>query len=705
MVSVTNQPAPQSPGGANRPVPYDPTAPAYTPGNPGANITVGTPSPGPGQPGYYPAVGTSTYDVYRIHELMVDAGYGNGDWEMVGQPVQVIGEKANPLYDPANPDPSVLPTIQTASNDWIVNIRNAKTNEIKQIKMSKQWPTASGGVTQADPGDNSQYRYSPTTISDLQKQDPNKVGHSNLMTIGSTIYGTNNATGAFEAVPGAPTVPKGWTEIKQITDKNGDLVWYGNDPADQQYKQMPGMPTIPAAAQGWGDPRQIDNGQGQMVWYGIDPVDKQLKPMPNMPTVAKQTGPGSITQAGTVYVLKPDGTYGPAPGVPDPNPPVGTTRNTLDNNGYIVQEVYRGGGQWQFDPTFKTVPYTDAAKAAAAKLAGTTTHQAGETGDKLLSDGKVYRVTYKGGGDDNYEVDTSVPARPMAGTVTPSTIATSTDQPNIVQRMPDGTVQTVPNPNYQPTDPAQRVQQLSSQATAKLQELQAKISQTYTPEQAQSDFDQWWSSNIDPAKQQLAQDQQQKQLDYQLKVAAEQRAGAQTQGTNYSTALQAGRDAVDAAKAATANMVGPNFGNLVGQMVQGWQHPGGPGPSSADIASAVTYQTPNYQQISQNAVAQALAHISPTAAAIAGGPGSTPQFAQYSGLDYNQLLNRNAPQYQFHANPIAVNTGAAVAAGGGQTLPAAPYTQPGTPPWLGNVNYGAVGFPAPYVAAPYQPGY
>ena len=695
MVTNKSQPTPYPPGVTN---PTPPPSRGATPYPRTTTPSVPATATGGGAAGpYYPAVGTSTYDVYRIHEMMQSAGYDG--WEMIGQPVQVITQKVNPQADPSNPlyDPSAASSVDVASQTWIVNIR--KGNQIKQIKMSKLWPTAGGGSTQSDPGDNSQYTWSPTDVNDVQTVDPNKVGHSGLMTIGTTIYGTNNTTGAFEPVPGAPQVPKGWQNAKQVQDKDGSLVWYGEDPQDQQFKPMPGLPVIPPGAQAWGDPQQIDDGQGHLVWYGTDPSDKQRKPIPNQPVIPKVTGPASVTQAGTVYVQKPDGTYGPAPGVPDPNPPVGSTHIKLGDDGYLYQEKYAGGGRWELDPTFKTIPYSAAAQASAAKTAGTTTHQAGETGDKLLSDGKVYRVIYKGGGDDNYEVDTSVAAKPMAGTVTPSTIATSTDQPNIVQRMPDGSVQTVANPNYQATDPALRVQQLSNQATTKLQELQAKIGANYTPEQAQSDFDQWWSSTVEPAKQQLASDQQQKQLDTQLKIAAEQRAQAGQESTAYSTAQQAGTNAVEAAKAGLTYMHGPGYGNLVGQLVQGWQHPGAPGPSPEAIGQALTFDLPNFQQIQQQAVAQALAHISPTAAALAGGPGTTPQFAQPQQLDLNQLLNRNAPQYQFHVNPAG-------AAATTVATPTAPRPMAAPVAAVPGQNYGAnvayTGGVPPWLAQPYQ---
>ena len=170
------------------------------------------------------------------------------------------------------------------------------------------------------------------------------------------------------------------------------------------------------------------------------------------------------------------------------------------------------------------MPFSDAAKQARSNIGAI--HQAGEAGTKVIN-GKVYHVIYRGGSDDAYDVDTSQPATPMPGASEPTSIATSTDQPNIVQRNPDGSVASIPNPNYMAVDPAQRSAQLAQMASSKITELQGKIGTGgYTQDQAQQDYDQWWDSTIEPAKAEIQQAQQQKQIDTQLKLSAEQRAQA-----------------------------------------------------------------------------------------------------------------------------------------------------------------------------------
>jgi hypothetical protein len=457
------------------------------------------------------------------------------------------------------------------------------------------------------------------------------------MTIGTTLYGTNDVTGVFEPIPNAPPIVSSFTNIRQIDEKDGSKAWYGTDPADGKFKRMDDLPVIPASAQGWGDLRQIDNGQGQMEWWGVDPSDHQYKKHPTLPSTAKVQGPASITQNKVTYVQQPDGTYKPAPGVPDPNPPKGIAQIILGPDGYLYRQISRGDGTFDPDTSFAPVPFTDAAKQARGQISAQ--HQPGEKGTKLIQ-GKVYQVTYRGGSDDNYDIDTSQAATPMPGAESPTSIATGTDQPTIVQRMPDGSIKNVPNPNYQPTDPALRVAQLSNQASAKLQEIQAKIGPGFTPDQAQSEFDAWWNTNVEPAKTQLQQTQQKTQADVQRQQQEQERA-------NYATALTAGSNAVEAYKAQMPNMVGPGFGAAVNQLANAWTS--GKPVGNVDIASAVQYQPLDLNQLQQNAVNSALAHISPTAAQGLGG--GMPAMAQQQ---YDVTANLNRSNYQFQPGTTTV---------------------------------------------------
>jgi hypothetical protein len=652
------QPKQVLPSGAGTPavpataVPPSGGPPTNTPANRAAGMTSGNVVPrGPAQPTVdqgpqRPAPGAAGYDLWAMNDMLKDNGY-NG-WTVTGvTPIQEVDKTKNPLFDPSNPnDPTNPETFDTPKNSYVINIRNPNTNDIKTLKFAKVWedPSKPGVYTASDPGNGTGWGFQLNDIVDQQKADPNKIGHSGQMQIGDTLWGTNNSTGVFEPIPGAPPIPKSWTGVTTGKDASGNTVWYGIDPADGKPKQIPDMPVVPKDKEAWGDPTLIDRGDGTKVWYGVDPADKQLKQMPGMPTVAaKPTGPGSITQNNVTYTQNPDGSYSPAKGIPDPNPPKGTAQVKLGTDGYLYQQISNGDGTFTPDTSFTPVPFTDAAKQAHAQVGAV--HQAGEKGTKVIG-GYVYNVTYRGGSDDNYDVDTSTPAKKMPGTEGPPTaIPTPSDQPKIAQRMPDGSIQYVENQNYQPTDPAQRTAQLSSQASAKLAEIQAKIGTGgYTPDQAQQEYDQWWDANIEPAKQELQQAQQQKQVDYQLKLNQDQRAAQEQRRADFATAQTTGQQTLDAYKTTMPYMVGPGFGQALNTIANNFGKPNMP---NVDIGSAVTFQMPDINALAQQATNQALAHISPTAASNlnAATGANTPNYGPglpqtMPGYDVTQGLNR-----------------------------------------------------------------
>jgi hypothetical protein len=219
--------------------------------------------------------------------------------------------------------------------------------------------------------------------------------------------------------------------------------------------------------------------------------------------------------------------------------------------------------------------------------------------------------------------------------------APTTEQPQqglyIYQRDPN-TGQMTPqiNENFIPktqADVAARVGQLQQEATAKRDELQGKISATYTAQQAAADFDKWWTSTVEPQKTTLAAAQTQVGQEQQRLQEEQARA-------NYATAQTAGATAVDAQKAMLPYAVGPGFGSAINQLMGQWQNPSMKQPD-IDYSKAFTFKAPDFNQISQQATAQALAHISPTAAAIAGtGQPQLPQQAQ--GMDIAQMLQSSA---------------------------------------------------------------
>lgn len=246
-----------------------------------------------------------------------------------------------------------------------------------------------------------------------------------------------------------------------------------------------------------------------------------------------------------------------------------------------------------------------------------------------------------------------------------------------------------PNPNFiakTQADVAAKAGQLQQMAAAKQAELQQKIGPAYSRDQALADFQGWWKQTIDPQKSALDIAQQQAAQEQQRVLTEQQRQ-------NYSTAMTAGQNAVANVKDLIPNFVGPGFRDTINQLAGSWSNLKAPMPN-LDVASAVMYKTPDLNAIGQKAVADALAHISPTAAGISGG--GPPQVPN---MNINQMLNPTA--YTFTGGP-----------GGGppQTIPGTP---PGpTPEQLANQNAAAAGItnigafsgpmPAPAAAA-YQP--
>lgn len=210
----------------------------------------------------------------------------------------------------------------------------------------------------------------------------------------------------------------------------------------------------------------------------------------------------------------------------------------------------------------------------------------------------------------------------------------STDTPYLTTRdTTTGALSTQLYPGYQAktqADVAAQVGRLQTAAQQKRDELKARIGQAgYTAQNAARDFDQWWNQNVEPQKQGLAAAQQQAQIEQQRKADEERR-------TAFTTAQAAGQQAASIYQAGARNRVGPQFGNVINQLVNAWAS-GGTLPQNLDVAGAVTYQGPTADQIAEQATAKALAFISPTAAQIAGGgqPALTNMMPQ---LDINQLL-------------------------------------------------------------------
>ena len=167
-----------------------------------------------------------------------------------------------------------------------------------------------------------------------------------------------------------------------------------------------------------------------------------------------------------------------------------------------------------------------------------------------------------------------------------------------------------------------RVGQLQAAMQAKSNELAGKISDTYTAEQANKDYTTWYDQNVAPAQGALQTAQEQALYDRAKEEAA-------TRQASFTAAEAAGRNVVSAYQAQAPYMVGPRAAEVASQAAKTGSLEG------VDFSNAAFYKLPDLQKMQQQAVADALKYISPTAAAQAGVPPPN-----YAGMDIAGALNR-----------------------------------------------------------------
>lgn len=199
------------------------------------------------------------------------------------------------------------------------------------------------------------------------------------------------------------------------------------------------------------------------------------------------------------------------------------------------------------------------------------------------------------------------------------------------------------NPEFQAktqADIAARVGQIHSLMQQKSAEVQGKVgSNGYTADNALQEFNQWYAQNVTPQQAQL-------QAAQQTAAAEQARQEAATRTAAYTAALGAGTQATNAFTASQAGRVGPGFAEAAKSGAF----------NKADFDPSVfSYQAPDINQTSQQAVMDALKYISPTAAQATGGP-----MPNYAGMDIAQGLDKTAY----------------LPGGGGAPPPAAPVAAP-----------------------------
>jgi hypothetical protein len=408
-------------------------------------------------------------------------------------------------------------------------------------------------------------------------------------------------------------------------------------------------------------------------------VDPSVPPKPYTPKTAAEPKEGDTrpnvqggyqvqeVYRGGQWVVDPS--VAPRPYTPETaaKPVEGQIRNNVQN-GYQVQEVYRGG-QWVVDPNVAPKPYTPEALAAAQKAAGAP--KEGDIRPNVQSGYQVQEV-YRGG---QWVVDPTVAPKRF----TPSTIqqvTASSTEPYLTTYNPDtGQYTQQPNQGFIPKTPAEvaaRVSQLQQAAAAQRDQLaQQQKAGVITADQATQKFDQWWQQNVESQKAALSVAQQQAQLVDQQKQQELARA-------NLATAQAAGTEVTRAMQSAAPN-VGPGFGAAIANTQNALAGRTAPQPMSAqDLQRAFVAPTPDYAKIYEQATAQALAHISPTAAQLSTGQPTPTGLATAQGMDITSALNPTNYRPGFAPPPtptadVSARIANGLGAGGlGPATPAAP---------------------------------
>lgn len=597
---------------------------------PGQGTVVPKQGPQPVDP--YGNPGSDLYDWYAINDALKASKMGDGSWNIAGsshQPVAAAQQVANPAYnkllsDEENAANGQTPFITKPGNDYTIGVVNQNTGQIYKVHLSKSAPDPSGKYSYAIQGLDDQGKLDTTAqpgYKDIQ-QLPLNNGSKEL-------WGTNTKTGAFEKMPGSPPnlgALVGWNDIKQIDDGQGHQVWVGTSPDGKPMQPIPGAPTINTGKYVPGSVKQVTKN-GKQVYVGQNTQTQQWEDIPELGSEpVKQT---TTTVGKNVYTTDPNGNLILAQAVAQPKE---NDDQWVDaGTGYAKHQVFKNG-DWHDDldtPQKAVNPETQrAANALPAK------------GEKVWipltgSPDTLIQVTANGNGGYTYDLGPNgePPAtKRIPGIAQPTTVSPgAAGDEYLPQRRDPITQQLLPpekNLNWQPTSPADRVRQLTQQATQKQQDLhQQVLAGNLSETEADKQFNQYWDQNIEPAKQEL-------QLAQQYKTQDENRQNLTVAQATVSPILQAQSNEIQ---------VGPGFGDLFGKIASATGQGKFVGPiSGQEMTNALVYQTPNYADQAEQITARALAHISPHAANIAGG--GTPTALQQP-QDITSGLNRTAFQY------------------------------------------------------------
>ena len=639
------------------------------------------------------------YDWYRINEALRAAQMDG--WQIAGASHVPVNQgkwikNTNYQAPPAGSTPDEIAewdrTINQGqseyslqeSNEYVIGVINPTTGQMLRLTLSRG---PRDPVTQG-------YAYSVTGRQDQGKIDQANPGHTGITRLPFSdgheeLWGTNSQTGAYEKLPDQPAglgndpKLKGWNDIRQI-EKDGNLFWVGTPPGGGEPQQIVSLGIIKADKYVPGSIRQVTRN-GQKVYVGTNKQTQQIEVIPEYgqePAV-----PATVSGPSGRVIYQPDanGQLRPAPGVAQPVEGV-STRWVDAGGGRAKQQTFRNG-DWSDDPD---VPQKDVSPeliraTGAIRPKGQKYWQPSADGRRL--------VWVEADGNGGYTIPDDTTSKPFPGLPQERPVTPTTGEQEFITRYNPETQQqeNVKNPNWTPTATGDRVRQLREIAAAKQQELSAKIGKNgYTAEQAQKDFDAYWDTQVEPRRQQLQFDQEQERRKAERDQAA-------TNISALSTAQTAGQNAVSNYMNQQKYMVGPGFAQQAKEMSSAIQ--GGRIPSINP--EAYMYKGYDYNDLAQYYTAQALQHISPTAAAMLGTQPGALQATQ--GMDLNTMLNRTQFQPQAQAGqPVTININSGSQTGGGApAAPAAPAAAPAANPYV--TALGDLPFRYPSISGPGVP--
>src|SRR5499427_8023940 len=520
----------------------------------------------------------------------------------IGQPATVQGTvhvPADAKDAKGNPDPNAGKTITADTGFKTYTFPNGVSVEISddgQVRNEKLPSSVTGRQSQTAPTTTTPLVYNSDGSTDewTYRYDP-------------TATGPNGEKGGFvldkslppvhkpaDPTKAAPSDPSTWQKVYANPGDPTSKVIALQDPKTGDRVSVPegAQPQKPSITQG------ADGAT--YSWDGTN-LTKLIDAKPDKPQIIQ--GQGGVISVWDGKTLQQIG-----------GPTEGKTQTSLDpKTGQTITKTYQNG-DW----------------VVTGAAGGPKIGQEGDTRQNIEGGYNVTQ-TYQNGEWKTTSVGSrATPQQPtQVNAPATSQFITTMDQ--------DGNITTRPNPNYAPTTMAGIAGQqaaLQQQARAQHDQINANLqngvygSGPDAQTKANAAWADWWNQNSEPQKASLAQAQQQAQFEQQKQQQDLARA-------NYATAQGAGQNAVSNYLSTMPYRVGPGYNQAFGQVANALA--GGKMPGNIDM-SQLTFKMPDLGQMSQQATAQALAHISPTAAQMANGSPTPSMFSQ-SPPDINSQLN------------------------------------------------------------------